>query len=371
MPYPDPGKVGYFLGGGACILGPHQATQIVEVNKVFPPQIVAAQSVGGYNSLDLENALLWWKKYFFSASQIYEPHDDLKKVIALLRKMIPHRPRWTGYRNLREFIYDINLQTRHSFQILSFGIRAIRTLLTILSAPQGGAPSLTQLFPPSALQELITLLKAWKLNHLESIFDLAPLFENIRNHTDHKVILNPSFNRLLLARHGDKLHIFARYPEESLSGRYPDRFHLIRTWEEHETALRATSALQPFFARPVIDGKIFNDPGTFNPFPVEYLFDAGCDTVFAFVKDYAVPPAENDILNRTLAQADFSLREWFTILRERAELRAEREGKKLHIITQQPPHPNAHLITISPEVIEYAETVEKKAMDKFLKKLLT
>lgn len=370
MPHQKLGKIGFFLGGGGCILGPHQAAQIVELRKVLRPQIVLGQSVGGFNSLDPDNALKIWKKYFFSTSKIYEPHADLKKLIAWLREMMPRRPRWTGYRNVKEFVYDLNSQIHHSLQILRLVVRALRAVPNTLSVPRGDTTSIEHLFPPHALQELIAFLKAWKLDQLESVFDLAPLLDAIRNNVDQEELLSPSFNRLLLARHQDKLHIFARYPEESLSQKYPDRFHLISTWEEHEAALRATSALQPFFARQLIDGKMFSDPGSLNPFPVEYLFDAGCDTVVALVKDFASPLAEEDILKRTLIEPELPSRGWFSTLREKAEARAEREGKRLYIITQQTPHPNAHLITISPEIIEYAEAVEKEAMQRFLSTLL-
>lgn len=369
MPHPKLGKVGWFLGGGGCLFGPHQAYDITECFKEFPPDIILAESVGGYNSIDPENAFIIWKKYFFFASKIYGVDPELyKKLIEPLLEFIPHLPRWRNYKSTKEFYYDCKLQLHNLTQIVLIPLRLIRTMSKLITQRNGISP-IEKFLASSTLKETLTLASEQGLDNLQALFDLTPLIRTIGEITDHEKVLNPSFNRIILASQDEELHLFARYHEPSLSEKYSSYFHIINTWEELEFALRATSALPPFFPGVERDGKIFSDPGSLNPFPVEYLFDAGCDTVFAFVKDMASPILERNIYERTLAEMEKPSRQNFRTLLKRAQMRTQFEEKKLYVITQQPPHPDLHLLAISPAAIDYAGQVEKEAMKKFFKTL--
>lgn len=369
MPHAKLGKIGWFLGGGGCLLGPHQAYNITECFKEFPPDIILAESVGGYNSIDPKNAFIIWKKYFFSASKIYSVDPELyKKLIAPLLELIPHLPRWRNYKNTKEFYYDCRLQLHHLAQTILIPLRLIQMISELITQGNGGT-SFEKFLASPTLKETLTLAHKRGLNNLQALLDITPLIETIREITECGKVLNPPFNRIIIASQGEELHLFASYPEPSLSLKYSSHFHIIATWEELEFALRATSALPPFFPGVEKDGKIFSDPGSLNPFPVEYLFDAGCDTVLAFVKDMTGPMPEKNIYERTLAEMEKPSRQNFITIRERAEARAKLEGKNLYIITQQLPHPELHLLAISPAAIDYAERVEKEAMQKFFKTL--
>ncbi len=370
MPHPKLGKTGWFLGGGGCLLGPHQAYDITECFKELPPDIILAESVGGYNSIDPENAFLIWKKYFFSASKIYSVDPELyKKLIAPLLEFIPHLPRWHDYKNTRGLYYDCKLQLYHLIQIILLPLRLIKTISKLITQGNGETSPIEKFLASSTLKETLALAHERELDNLQALFDITPLIRTIREITDHEKMLNPPFNRIILASQGEELHFFACYPEPGLCEKYPSRFHITATWEELEFALRATSALPPFFPGVKQDGKIFSDPGSLNPFPVEYLFDAGCDTVFAFVKDTDSPIPERNIYERTLADMEKPSRQNFRTLLKQAERRAQFEEKKLYVIAQQPPHPDLRLLATSPAAIDYASQVEKKAMQKFLKTL--
>lgn len=370
MPHPKLGKIGWFLGGGGCLFGPHQAYDISECFKEFPPDIILAESVGGYNSIDPENAFIIWKKYFFYASKIYGVDPELyKKLIAPLFEFIPRLPKWHNYKNAKELYYDCKLQLYHLAQIILLPLRLIQTISKLITQKNGGASTIEKFLASSTLRETLNLAHERGLDNLQALFDITPLISTIEEITDHEKALNPSFNRIILASQGEEIHFFARYPEPLLSEKYLPNFHIIATWEELEFALRATSALPPFFPGVKQGGLIYSDPGSLNPFPVEYLFDAGCKTVFAFVKDSASPMPERNIYERTLAEIEKPSRQNFKTLRKRAEIRAKLEGKNLYIITQQPPHPDLHLLAISPAAIDYAGQVEKEAMQNFFKTL--
>lgn len=364
------GKIGWFLGGGGCLFGPHQAYEITECFKKFPPDIVIAESIGGYNSIDPENAFMIWKKYFFSTSKIYGVDPELyKKLIVPLGEFIPHLPHWHNYKSAKEFYRDCRLQLYHLTQIMLLPLRLIQTMSKLIIQNNDETSYIEKILVSPALKETLILAHERGLDNLQALFDLMPIIRTLGKIIDHEKILNPPFNRIIIASQGEELHFFASYPEPELCEKHSSRFHIITAWEELEFALRATSALPPFFPGVERNGKIFSDPGSLNPFPVDCLFDAGCNTIFAFVKDTTSPIPERNIYERTLAEIEKPSRQNFRTLLGMAKMRARLEGKNLYVISQQPPHPDLNLLATSPAAIDYAEQVEEKAMKNFFKTL--
>jgi hypothetical protein len=368
VPHPEYGIVGWYLGGGGCSQGAPQAVQINELYPVIRPHKILASSVGGYNSLKPEDAFSIWENHFYSRSRIYSVHPELsKRLIARLLEHIPRMPHWREHRSMREFYYDCQLQMHNLLQIIRF---VLRTLRTISQAPR--TTSETSAFnslSASTLKESLLLARAWGLDELQALLDLTPLLKAIQEVVDLENVLNPPYNRIFLARCGWQLHFFSRYSEESLIRKYPSCFHRMTTWEDHKFALRASSALPPFFEGVREDGKIFRDAGNLNPFPVKYLFEMGCDTVFAFVKNPEQVLPERNMHEATLAELEISPGEYFKYLIKRAKKHAKRNGKRLFIITPQPLHPSLNLLNVTPEALEYTKRVEKEAMQRFLEKL--
>ena len=347
--------------------GPAQAVQCKIFNDagVFPPDAkTLALSVGALNSLDPANALRIWQENFTSSSDIYDYNPEVKKIFEKVFSRIPQNP-FHKHKSWKEQRADFKEQYHKFVSFIEFLKRARRS---IPSLPLGGSPSPKDLIPFS--QMFIEEIKASGLDKIQGLFDPTPFVKSLRKVVDLSGVLNGGSSLLILTRSSSGEHIFsagATLSAEALA-KIKIPMHDANSEEKIFRAAIASAALRPFFAPVQINGGLFWDVGERNPFPVEYLMDAGCDTIFAFVKNFwsFSPSPDASAWQAFLDRMEEATQDAFFRKYEKAMERAEREGRKLYTILSQPPHPDQGLLDISKDAMDYIFKVETEATKKWL-----
>lgn len=375
MPHPDFGITAAVDCGGGCAQGyPHaiQQRELVRAGVTFDYSI--SFSSVALNSVDRLNARMLWEKNFQTPNQIYKWSPEIEQIVnELLFKNIP-APFLRHHDSVREWLWDWSnyrkqYKSRKEFwadvwRVLGY-IGHIVSGLPIL--PPDKTPSPEVLLP--LLPHLLEDVKKRGLPKPQSFFDLEPLFSKLEKLVDvEKVFEDKSSTRHILARSlGGSEHVFSlgrALPAEvmyKLEKRC--KIHEIRSPAEIWLALRASTAISPFFKAVRMNSGIYWDIGTINPFPAEYAMDVGCDTIFCFVRNYWADDShdpEGDIWEREVGEAyDLSRKRFFEFY-GRAVERAEKEKRKLMVFSPETLHPDWGLLGISPEAIAYNGPVETK-----------
>lgn len=351
MPQKELGEIGFLYCGGGCIGGLAQAVQSREFYKAgIHPKRKWAVSVGAFNALD-ENAIKIWEKHIISPFAIYDLNPMLKKTFKEAQQFLAP---FQKHESWKEWMRDFKFQKHNVLQFLWFLKRTAATALRI-ARDFPNSDFINPKYFASLSEFAISALKEHDLHFLSSILDMSPLMKVVEENIDLESALK-----------GPPLTIFARHLETG-----KEKIFTPKLVPELLAVLRATSALVPFFEPIKIGGEYFCDIGAVNPFPVEYAFDAGCDTVFAFAKRYnPAPQKTQNVIEMWFSEIEIHTRKMFMILYHKAKERAVKEGKNLYVITpQHPPHPDLGFLSISPKAIEYTIEKESIATQKFLEKI--
>lgn len=382
MPHPQFGRVGWLLGGGGCAEGLPQAVQIREFwNAGIRPDYIVAYSVGAFNGLDPEHALSIWENNFSSPWDIYDLNHDIQQLITKVLKVLPP-PLLRKHKSKLELLSDWSKYRKTRYKSMKEFWMDLRQLKAYLQHILGSlaALSVSSEISPKDLTPLLTIVieeaKNLGINKFESFFDPAPLTKTLQKVLDFKKVLERESTYNILTRSWSVDHIFSCGP--SLSAESAEKIslkyilHDIRSEDQVMLAAMASSAIRPFFAPVRFNGGIFWDSGPVNPFPVGRAYDAGCDTVFAFVRNYKLSnQGELDIMSSFTEGDDEAARRIFSYQSDRVKERVGRDGKKLpFIIYPQPLHPDLDLLWISPQAMEYTIRVETEATKKWLKENL-
>ena len=353
MPHKKFGKVGFVRCGGGCIGGLAQAVQLREFHKAgIHPDWNGNVSVGAFNGLT-HNSIEIWEKYITSPYAIYDLNPALKKVFKDARQFIAPFKKHDSW---KEWMRDFKSQKHNALQFISFCKRTILTALKIARDFPNGDFTNSKNF--SSISEFaVSALKEHDLYSLKSILDIEPLMNIVQSNIDLESALENS----------QPMNIFVKHLKTG-------KEHILtpKSVPELTLALQAASALVPFFEPVKIGKDYFCDIGAINPFPVEYAFDAGCDTVFAFVKGQEERISEpQNVIEMWFSEIDIHTKRIFTLLFSKARERAKKEGKKLYLVTpKHSPHPDLGFLSISPEAIEYTIEKETEATRKFIEKIL-
>ena len=354
MPHSKLGKVGWVLGGGGCLEGLPQAVQIKEfLDHGVVPDYIVALSVGALNALDPYHTLELWERFITSPWAIYDLNPRLRGVFKNLMQSIPRSPfhRHTSWKELGD---DFKTQYRSVKQLMGF---VSRTLKSLPSLPVGSAPEPKDFSP--FLELALRTAGERGLGNIRHIVDPTPLIEILKNNIDLKKIAERPYT----------LHFLAR----SLNTGKERSFHIDTAYSEQKIldAALASSALRPFFAPVLIDGEWYSDIGHINPLPIMQAFDAGCDTVFAFVKNSQQCFPETNIFEAMFDESTAQANAMFEVLYEKALERAHREQRIIHLIKpDQPTHPDLKVLWITPEAVGYTVPKEREATRRFLEKIL-
>lgn len=367
MPHPDFGRTAFLLGPGGMAEGPAQAVQVREFLKAgIEPDDIIAVSVGAFNGLDLQKAFSIWRNNFTSPWNVYDLHPEIKKILEEVLKNIPHFPfhRHTTY---KELFADLRNQFRNLIHLLGFLKRAGKSVLTL---PLSHATSPKDLTP--VLKLFIESLQAHGLDKIDSILDPTLLIHTLRSELNLEDAFTRKANFHIFAHSGNEEdHVFvagSNLPIEAMSKVKP-RVHHIKSAHDLLRAAMASAALRPFFKPVTINGGTYWDVGMFNPFPAEYAIDLGCDTIFAFVKNYRAfegKPNAN-LLEAPLDDLEIAAKRFFLILEERAMERKDMGKRNIFMVLPQPLHPDQDTLWISPEAIDHADRVETEATRNLLK----
>ncbi len=334
-------------------MGLIQAVQLREFHKAgIHPDWNGNVSVGALNGLS-PDAIEIWQKCITSPYAIFDLNPSLKKVFKDARQFIAPFKKHDGW---KEWMRDFKFQKHNILQIVWFLKRTIATTLKIARDFPNGEFSNPKQFA-SISEFAISTLKEHDLYFLKSILDIEPLINIVQNNFDLEAYLKNS----------PPMNIFVRHLETG-----QERILTPKSVPELLLALRAASALMPVFEPVKIDGEYFCDIGATNPFPVEYAFDAGCDTVFAFTKSRKKQRSNpKNVIEMWFSETDIHIRRIFTLLFKEARKRAKREGKKLYLVMPKYlPHPDLGFLSISKEAIDYTIEKETEATQKFIEKIL-
>ena len=367
MPHPDYGRVAFLLGPGGMIEGPPQAVQAREFLKagIYPDDIIAV-SVGSFNGFNLQGAVDVWQKNFSSPWNVFDLNPEIKIVLESVIKTLPHSP-FHKHQTYKELFSDLRNQFHNLIQFLGFLKRAGRSMLTL---PVSDAASPKDLTP--VLKMFIDALQARGLDKIESILDPMPLISALRSVIDLEAALAGSSNLHIFTHSGGvEDHVFVagnNLAEKDLAKTKPV-IHRIISPHELLRAATASSAIRPFFKPVTINGGTYWDVGMFNPFPAEYAMDLGCDTIFAFIKNYRAYEAHPhaNILAAPLDDLEIAAKRFFLMLEKKAIERKEKEKINLYEILPQPPHQDQDTLWISPEAIDYVIKAETEATRKWIK----
>lgn len=354
MPHKKFGKVGFVPCGGGVFGGLPQAVQLSEFEKAgIKPDWIGAVSVGAFNALDRKGAIEVWEKHITSPFAIYDLHPSLKKIFKETRQFIAPFKKHDSW---KEWRHDFKSQKQNALQFILFCKRTILTMLKIARDFPNGDFINAKHF--SSLGEFaISALKENDLHNLSSFLNIQPLMNVVEKNMDLESAL----------KNGPALNIFVR---ELNTGK--EQILTPASVPELLLTLKAASALVPFFEPVKIGDKYFCDVGAVNPFPVEHAFNAGCDTIFAFVKGFGKKVLEpKNVIEMWFSEIDIHTKRIFMLLFSKAKERARKEGKKLYLVTPQAHiHPDLGFLSISPEAIEYTIKNESKAIKKFIEKIL-
>ena len=351
MPHKKLKKIGFVRCGGGAIGGLAQAVQLHEFEKAgIQADWNGNVSVGAFNALS-QNTIEIWKKHITSPFAIYDLNPALRKIFKDARQFIAP---FKKHESWKEWMREYKLQKQNIAQTLSFLKRTLVTGWKIIRNPNNNFFDSKDF---ATLSEFaISALKEHDLYNLQSFLSIDPLMEVVEKNIDLETALK-----------GPSLNIFVRHLQTG-----KEKILNPKSKPELLLALRAASALVPFFEPVKIYEEYYCDVGDVNPFPVKYAFDVGCDTVFAFVKGYNTPlPKPANVIEMMLAEVEIHTRKMFLLLYKQTKERAKREGRKLYVVSpKSPPHPDLGFLSISPEAIEYTIEKESEATQKFLEKIL-
>ncbi|OGF68999.1 hypothetical protein A2930_02670 [Candidatus Giovannonibacteria bacterium RIFCSPLOWO2_01_FULL_45_34] len=365
MPHSDYGRVGFVLGSGGLAECLPQSVQVGRVLKAgIKPDYINGESGGGLVGLDLEKAFAILKNYFYSPWTIYDLNPEIEAIIDKVLRGIPKSP-FHKHESWRDLWRDFETQSYNAKQVVSLVFRILHSIPTL---PGDIKPS-PQDFSP-LWQELTKELRDSGLVRVKNIFDPAPLAKTLSKVLDLKKIMEQDAAFHILVCSGAEEHIFSTgkiLPAEYLP-RMRVPLHEIASEEQLLSAVMASSAVRPYFPPVNINGTYYWDVGGVNPLPVQYAIDAGCDTIFVFVKNYwnFESNLEASIAESFIEEGDKKTRKIFIDTHEKIFLRKE-ENIKIHFIYPQTLHPDLELLWVSPEAIEHTLKIETEATDKWLK----
>ncbi|MDO8555370.1 MAG: hypothetical protein Q7R75_02295 [bacterium] len=366
-----PPKVGIILGGGGGTEGFPQIIQLTELLKfllkigVRPDDIYFnATSVGTCNLW--KSSLETWQERINSHNDIFCVNPKIQAALMIFFKSVPVFPWKHKHNTWKELVEDYKLQLHNVIQGFKFFRRAYRSVpdLVLGSENSGGE------FGKTFLDNLLALIEYFGLDHELGALDLSPLIKILGEQVDENDILGKRSKLHIMTRSETTAeeHIFTNKEEDLAKG---EHFHLIDSKEKALLAIRAAISWAPVFAPVSIDGALYCDDGTSNPFPASYAFDEGCEIVFALVKDYSLYTPGHNILTRLEKGSDADIKRAYLRLKKEAETRARVEGKKLYIIhPTQPIHQDLWLLGLSPAAKEYTTKLEIETMQKETQKWL-
>lgn len=368
MPHPKLGRVGFVLGGGGCAEG---LPQIIQINEFLVaginPDYIICESVGAWNALDLDNALSIWKDYFYSPWTIYDLNPEIEIVIDKVLRSIPKSP-FHQHETWRDLWRDFETQYYNLKQILSLVFRIVHS---IPSLPGDIKPTPKDFSP--FWEIIVKEVRDSGLSNTKNIFNPAPLVKTLSKILNLKKTMEQETSLHILTCSGAEEHIFSTgkvLPAEFLS-RIKAPLHEISSEEQLFSAALASSAIRPYFPPVNINGTYYWDTGGENPFPVQYAIDAGCDTIFVFIKNYWNFESNLDanIAESFIEEGDKKTRKIFIESHEKIFAR-QSENIDIHLILPQTLHPDLQLLWISPEAVEHTLKIETEATKKWLKENL-
>lgn len=366
MPHNKFGKVGFFLGGGGAKEGLPQAIQLkLFFESGIKPNVIDAGSVGAFNALDPENSLSIWENYVTSPEAIYEFNPAIEKMTADFIEALPHRPHIPHFpiktpKHWIEFIEDFKKSVEDlKVQIYKviFAYKLIKPLLQPSFYQDSASITKAQKAGEPLLRAILEFIEKKEIRKIPAFLDIEPLLKLVSEKINLAFLSSCPWETNFLVRSfktGDIAFLRAGDPQEFVQ------------------LACASSAIRPLFQPVFVQGEWYCDGIQANPFPVENLFEKGCDTIFAFVKNYELFAPQDDIFKALFfEEADGKDKQLFYTLKEKAQKRAKEENKKLFIIHPgEPMHPDLGLLSISPEAIKYTKEKETEAMTKFLKEVL-
>ncbi len=351
MPLPDLGKTAGILGGGGAAQGLPEIIQINEfLNAGIKFHYLSGTSVAAWAVLNPKQAYAIYKDNINSEADIWDFDPNVKAVVRGALKNIPHEP------------------FRHPVKFLKFIARALANIPPIPWDLDPSPESFSRLSP--FVEKVLTLAKIYGLDEAQGFFDLSPLVKKVRERLDLNEFWKQDTKIHIFARSvetGD-LHIFSNKEEDCERG---NQFHYIDSEDVAFKAAEAACALRSVFNPIIIGGRPYCDPGTANPFPIGYAFDEGCDTIFAFIKDFnRYTRGKNWFLSK-IEDDDVSMRYRYNDIKKLADIRKRQEGQRLEVIhPQYPLHPDLWLLGLSPAAKEYTFPLEHEKTNQWLKENL-
>lgn len=350
MPLPDLGKTAGILGGGGAAQG---LPEIIQINEFLDAGIkfdyLNGTSVGALAVLNLRQAYQIYRDDIHSKADIWDYDPDIKAAAKSILQNTPHEP------------------FRHPIKFFKFIFYAFSNIPPI---PWGSDPfnEFARLEPFA--DKLSALAKMYGLKKDQHFVDLSPLIKKIRERLDLSEFWKQNTKVHIFARSIENGDIYVFTNKEEDCGKNT-RFIYMNSESEAFKAAEAACAIRDIIPPVNINGHYYCDAGTANPFPIDYAFDAVCDTIFAFVKDFERYARGNDILERKLEDDNAAMKGYTSAIKKLADIRMRQEKQKLYIIhPQYPLHPDLSLLGLSRAAKEHTFPTEREATRKWLKENL-
>lgn len=368
MPHPELGRVGFVLGSGGLAECLPQSIQVNQfLNAGIKPDYILGESGGSLISLDLENAFTILKNHFYFPWTIYDLNPEIEIVIDKALRSVPKSP-FHRHETWHDLWRDLENQYYNVKQILSLIFRVVNS---IPSLPGDIKPTPKDFSP--FWEILVKELHDTGLLKVKNIFNPDPLVKSLSKILNLKKTMEQDIALHVLVCSGVEEHIFSTgkvLPAEYLS-RMRVPLHEVTSEEQLLSSVMASCAVRPYFPPVKINGTFYWDIGGEKPFPVQHAIDAGCDTIFAFIKNYWFFESNLDanIPESFIEQSDKKTRQIFLDTHERIFSR-QSENIRIYLIMPQTLHPDLQLLWISPEAVEHTLKIETEATKNWLKENL-
>lgn len=351
MPLPDLGKTAGVLGGG----GPAQGLpQIIQINEFLNAGVkfhyLNATSVAAWNVLNPRQAYEIWKDDINSEADVWDLDLHSKAVVRSVFKNIPHEP------------------FRHPVKFLKFVARALANIPEIPWDLDPAPGNLSRLSPLA--EKFVTVARMYGLDAMDGYLDLSPLVKKLRERVDLSDFWKQDTKVHILVRsveNGD-IYVFSNKREDCEKNSH---FLYIDSENTVFKVAQAACALRNIFPPVNINGHDYCDSGPVNPFPVEYAFDEGCDTIFCFIKDFSRYARSKNFLERLVEDDNAAMRDRYQEKKKQVDIRKRQEGQKSYeIFSKYPLHPDLGLLSLSPAAKKHTFPVESEATREWLKENL-
>ena len=347
MPLSDLGKTAGILGGGGAVQGLPEIIQINEfLNAGVKFDYLCGFSVAAWNVLNPKQAYAIYKDHIHSEADIWDFDSNIKAVVRSALKNIPHEP------------------FRHPVKFLKFIFRAFSDIPPIPWDWDPSSGGFSRLSP--FVEKAVKLIRIYGLDEVQGGINLSPLVKKVGERLDLSEFWTQDTKVHIFVRSvetGD-VHVFSNKKEDcERSG----HFHFIDSADTAFKAAEAACALRSIFNPVVIEGHPYCDSGPANPFPVEYAFDEGCDTIFAFMKNFNRYARGQNWFSSKIEDDDVAMRYRFNEIKKWADIRKRQEKQKIYVIhPQYPLHPDLWLLGLSKAAKEHTFPVEHEATRKWL-----